>query len=67
MLELSKPCSSFLTYWNVLGARGSDDPNLEWGVVTAVAARAQIRSCNEETIPLKMKEVKGKMLIRKIS
>ena len=46
------------------GARKSDDPNLEWGVVTAVATRAQARS-GKDPKPLKMKEVTDKMSINK--
>ena len=49
---------------NVLGARRSDDPNPEWGVVTAVALRAQARS-GEDPKTLKMKEVTDKMSINK--
>ena len=49
---------------NVPGARRSDDPNPEWGVVTAVATRAQARS-GKDPIPLKMKEVTDKMSINK--
>ena len=47
---------------NVPGARRSDDPNLEWGVVTAVATRAQARS-GKDPKPLKMKEATDKMSI----
>ena len=46
------------------GARRSDDPNPEWGVVTAVATRAQARS-GKDPKPLKMKEVTDKMSINK--
>ena len=49
---------------NVPGARRSDDPNLEWGVVTAVATRAQARS-GKNPNPRKMKEVTDKMSINK--
>ena len=49
---------------NVPAARKSDDPNPEWGVVTAVATRVQVRS-GKDPKPLKMKEVKGKMSINK--
>ena len=49
---------------NVPGARRSDDPNSEWGVVTAVATKAQARS-GKDPKPLKMKEVTDKMLINK--
>ena len=37
---------------NVPGARKSDDPNPEWGVVTAMYIRAQIRNGNKSTISL---------------
>ena len=47
---------------NVPGARRSDDPNPEWGVVTAVATRAQAPS-GKDPKPLKMKEVTDKMSI----
>ena len=46
------------------GARRSDDPNPEWGVVTALATRAQARS-GKDPKPLKMKEVTDKMSINK--
>ena len=46
---------------NEPGAKGLDDPNPEWGVVTAVATRAQIRNGNNHTRPLKIKEVTDKM------
>ena len=49
---------------NVPGARRSDDPNPEWRVVTAVAARAQARS-GKDPKPLKMKEKTHKMSINK--
>ena len=49
---------------NVPGARRSDDPNPEWEVVTAVAARAQARS-GKNPKPLKMKEVTDKISINK--
>ena len=49
---------------NVPGARRSDDPNPEWGVVTAVATRAQARS-GKDPKPLKMKEVTDKMSMNK--
>ena len=49
---------------NVPGARRSGDPNPEWGVVTAVATRAQARS-GKDPKPLKMKEVTDKMSINK--
>ena len=49
---------------NVPGARRSDDPNPEWGVVTAVATRAQARS-GKDPKPLKMKEMTDKMSINK--
>ena len=49
---------------NVPGARRSDDPNPEWGVVTAMATRAQARS-GKDPKPLKMKEVTDKMSINK--
>ena len=49
---------------NVPGARRSYDPNPEWGVVTAVATRAQARS-GKDPKPLKMKEVTDKMSINK--
>ena len=49
---------------NVPGARRSDDPNPEWGVVTAVATRAQARS-GKDPKPLKMEEVTDKMSINK--
>ena len=48
----------------VSGARRSDDPNSEWGVVTTVATRAQARS-GKDPKPLKMKEVTDKMSINK--
>ena len=47
---------------NVPGATRSDDPNPEWGVVTAVATRAQARS-GRNFKPLTMKEVTNKMSI----
>ena len=50
---------------NVPGARRSDDSNSEWGVVTAVASRAQARS-GKDPKPLKMKEVTDKMSINKV-
>ena len=46
------------------GARRSDDPNPEWGVVTTVATRAQARS-GKDSKPLKMKEIMDKMSISK--
>ena len=49
---------------NEPGARRSDDPNPEWGVVTAVATRALARS-GKEPKPLTMKEVMDKMSINK--
>ena len=49
---------------NVPRARKSDDPNPEWGVVTAVATRARARSCKDPK-PLEMKEVTDKMSINK--
>ena len=49
---------------NVPGARRSDDPNPKWGVVTAVATRAQARS-GKDPKPLKMKEVTDMMSINK--
>ena len=49
---------------NVPGARTSDDPNPEWGVVMAVATRAQARS-GKDPKSLKMKEVTDKMSINK--
>ena len=49
---------------NVSGARRSDDPNPEWGVVTAVATRAQARS-GKDPKPLKMKEVTDKLSMNK--
>ena len=49
---------------NVPGAKRSDDPNTEWGVVTVVATRAQVRS-GKDPKPLKMKEVTDKMSINK--
>ena len=49
---------------NVHEARRLDDPNPEWGVVTAVATRARARSGNDPK-PLKMKEVTDKMTINK--
>ena len=49
---------------NVPGARRSDDPTPEWGVVTAVAIRAQARS-GKDPKPLEMKEVTDKMSINK--
>ena len=49
---------------NVPGARRSHDPNPEWGVVTAVATRAQAQS-GKDPKPLKMKEVTDKMSINK--
>ena len=49
---------------NVPGARRSDDPNLERGMVTAVATRAQARS-GKDPKPLKMKEVTDEMSINK--
>ena len=49
---------------NVPGARRSDNPNPEWGVVTAVATRAQARN-GKDPKPLKMKEVTDKMSINK--
>ena len=48
----------------VPGARRSDDPNSEWGVVTAVATRAQARS-SKNPKPFKVKEVSDKMSIIK--
>ena len=48
----------------VPGIRRSDDPNSEWGVVTAVAKRAQAQS-GKDNKPLKMKEVTDKMSINK--
>ena len=49
---------------NVPGARRSDDPNPEWGVVTAVTTRAQVRN-GKDSKPLKMKEVTDRMSINK--
>ena len=49
---------------NVPGARRSDDPKPEWGVVTAVATRAQAQS-GKDPKPLKMKEVTDKMSTNK--
>ena len=49
---------------NMPGARRSDDPNPEWGVVTAVATRAQAWS-GKDPKSLKMKEVTYKMSINK--
>ena len=49
---------------NVPGARRSDDPNLECGVVTAVATRAKARR-GKDPKPLNMKEVTDKMSINK--
>ena len=49
---------------NVPGARRSDDPNPEWGVMTTVATRVQARS-GKNPKPLKMKEVADKMSINK--
>ena len=49
---------------NVPGARSSDDLNPEWGVVTAVATRAQARR-GKDPKPLKMKEVTDEMSINK--
>ena len=49
---------------DVPGARRSDDPNSEWGVVTAVATSAPARS-GKDPKPLKMKEVTDKMSINK--
>ena len=49
---------------NVPGASRSDDPNPEWGVVTAVATRVQARS-GKDPKPLKVKEVTNKMSINK--
>ena len=49
---------------NVPGARKSDNPNSEWGVVTAEATRAQARS-DKDPKPLKMQEVADKMSINK--
>ena len=46
------------------GTRRSYDPNPEWGVVTAVAKRAQAQSGNDPK-PYKMKEVTDKMSIKK--
>ena len=51
---------------NVPGARRSDDPNPEWGVVTVMATRVQARS-GKDPKPLKMKEVTDKMSIHMIS
>ena len=49
---------------NVPGARRSNDPNPEWGVVTAMVTRAQARS-GKDLKPFKMKEVTDKMSINK--
>ena len=49
---------------NVPGARRSDNPNPEWGVVTAVATRAQARN-GKDPKPLKTKDVTDKMSINK--
>ena len=50
---------------NVPGARRSDDPKPEWGVVaTAVATKAQALS-GKDPKPLEMKEVTDKMSINK--
>ena len=49
---------------NVPGARRSDDPNPEWGVVTTVATRVQARS-GKDPKSLKMKEVTDKITINK--
>ena len=49
---------------NVPGARRSDDPNRELGVVTTVATRAQARS-GKDPKPLTMTEVTDKMSINK--
>ena len=49
---------------NVPGARRLGDPNSEWGVVTAVATRAQPPS-DKDPKPLKMKEVTDNMSINK--
>ena len=46
------------------GARISSNTNPEWGVVTAVATRAQARS-GKDPKPLKMKEVTDKMSTNK--
>ena len=46
--ELKDPLFD-LVIENVPGPRESDDPNSEWGVVTAVATRTQIRSGNKDT------------------
>ena len=43
---------------NVPGARRSDDPNPEWGVVTAVATRVQAHGVKDPK-PLKMKKSDG--------
>ena len=49
---------------NVPGARRSDNPNPQWGVVTAVATRAQAQS-GKNPKSLKMKEVTNKMSINR--
>ena len=46
------------------GARRSDNPNPEWGGVTAVATRVQAQS-GKDPKPPKMKEVTDKMSINK--
>ena len=51
---------------NVPEAKRSDNPNPEWGVVTAVATRAQARS-GKDPKPLKMQEVTDKRSINKTS
>ena len=49
---------------NVPGARRSDDPNPDWGVVMAMTTRAQDWS-GKDPKPLKMNEVTNKMSINK--
>ena len=49
---------------NVPGARRSDDPNPEWGVVMEVATRAQARS-GKDPKPLEIREVTDKTSINK--
>ena len=51
---------------DVPGPGRSDDPNPEWGVVTAVATRAQTSS-GKDPRPLKIKEVTDKLSINKKS
>ena len=49
---------------NVPGARRSDGPNPEWGVLTAVATRVQVRN-DKDPKPLKMKEETDEISINK--